>query len=257
MSETREIAVCGMKAVSAVFARRSDCVIRLFFDPPTGRRIGSFCKLMAESRRVYRQLPARDLAKVAGTVHHGGVVAITQRETPAEITRTEIGEWSAAQRSVVILDRVSNPHNLGALVRSAAFFGVSAVVFGAHRDQAFPGEAAYRIAEGGMEHVELRWTESLPRFLRGIRPDYVVCGAAMQGDPLDRVRIPAGGKSRRRPVALVLGNEEAGLAPPVLAACEHKVLIPGAGPIESLNVSAAGAVLMHWFFGRESSLVQT
>ncbi len=101
-----------------------------------------------------------------------------------------------------------------------------------------------------MEYVELRPVAGLPRFLRAIRPHYLAIGAALQGEPLER--MPAMSRPRSRPVALVLGNEEEGLAPAVLAACEQRVLIPGSGPIESLNVSAAGAVLMHWFFGRSS-----
>lgn len=247
--------MCGLKAVSAVFERRPECVIRLFFDPPTGRRVGEYCRYLAREKRVYRQVKADELARIAGTVHHGGIVAITRREAPRELAREEIEAWSRSHRPLLVLDRISNPHNLGALMRSAAFFGIPHVVFPAHRDQAMPGEAAYRIAEGGMEFVEMRCVGSLPRFLRAIRPHYIVVGAAVQGTPLERVRVSRSGDGPRRPVALVLGNEEAGLAPPVLAACEQRVLIPGAGAVESLNVSAAGAILMHWFFGRESAMV--
>lgn len=232
--------------MEAVFARRPECVRRLFFDPDTGRRAGEFSKYLAKERRIYRQVPPEELEKVAGTVHHGGIVAVTERVDPTAITPEEIAAWSKERRSLVVLDRVANHHNLGALVRTAAFFGVRAIIYGVHPDQALPGESTYRIAEGGMEYVELRSVASLPRFLRAIRPHYVAAGAALQGDPLERVRISGGG----RPFALVLGNEEEGLSPAVLAACEQRVLIPGGGKIESLNVSAAGAILMHWFFGQ-------
>lgn len=244
----REVPVCGWKAVAAVFARRPECVRRLFFDPDTGRRAGEFSKYLAKERRIYRQVSSEELAKVAGTVHHGGIVAVTERAEAAEITPAEIAAAAKERQPLLVLDRVANHHNLGALVRTAAFFGVKTIVYGAHREQALPGESTYRIAEGGMELVELRVVESLPRFLRAIRPQYVTIGAALQGEPLERAK--SGTAKGARPVALVLGNEENGLAPAVLAACELRVLIPGAGTIESLNVSAAGAVLMHWFFGR-------
>jgi RNA methyltransferase, TrmH family len=249
VKRVREVPVCGWKAVAAVFARRPECVRRLFFDPDTGRRAGEYSRYLAQARRIYRQIEPAELEKVAGTVHHGGIVAITERAEPAEITPPEITAWAKERRPLLVLDRVANHHNLGALVRTAAFFGVRAIIYGVHRDQALPGESTYRIAEGGMEFVELRSVESLPRFLRGIRPHYATVGAALQGDPLDRVRVATGPGAR--PVALVLGNEEEGLAPAVLAACEHRVLVAGVGAIESLNVSAAGSVLMHWFFGRE------
>lgn len=246
----REIPVCGWKAVSAVFARHPDSVLRLFFDAATGRQAGDWCKYLARERRIYRQVTAAELQKVAGTVHHGGIVAITARPEPAELTRAEVETWARRGQPLVALDRVANHHNLGALVRTAAYFGVPAIVYGRHREQALATEATYRIAEGGMEHIELREVESLPEFLRAIRPLYLVVGAALQGEPLENVRLAKG--ARARPVALVLGNEEHGLAGEVLAACEQNVLIPGAGAIESLNVAAAGAILMHWFFGRRS-----
>lgn len=247
VNRRREIPVCGWKAVSAVFAQHPECVRRLFFDPETGRRAGDFSKYLARERRIYRQVTADELEKVAGTVHHGGIVAITEREQLAEVEPKEIAAWSLQRRPLLVLDRVSNHHNLGALVRSAAFFGVPTILYGEHREQALPGEATYRIAEGGMEFVALRPTRSLPALLRAMPPRYFVIGAALQGEPLEQLGAP---RAAGRPVALVLGNEETGLAPAVLAACEQRALIPGRGGVESLNVSAAGAILMHWFFGR-------
>lgn len=232
-----------------MFARHPESVLRLFFDEQTGRDAGEWCKYLARERRIYRQVPPAELHKVAGTVHHGGIVAITTRDEPAELTRGEVEDWARQGQPLVVLDRVSNHHNLGALVRTAAFFGVPAVVYGRVPGQALATEATYRIAEGGMEHVQLREVDSLPEFLRAIRPVYLVLGAALQGEPMENIRVPRTG-ARARPVALVLGNEEHGLAADVLSACEQNVLITGGGRVESLNVAAAGAILMHWFFGR-------
>lgn len=245
----REIPVCGWKAVSAVFARHPESVLRLFFDARTGREAGEWCKYLARERRIYRQVTPAELEKVAGTVHHGGIVAITARAELPELTRGEVEAWAHARQPLVVLDRISNHHNLGALARTAAYFGVPALVHGRAPGQALATEATYRIAEGGMEHIQLREVASLPDFLREIRPLYLVLGAALQGEPLENVRLARTGP-RARPVALVLGNEEHGLAPEVLAACEQNVLIAGSGHVESLNVAAAGAILMHWFFGR-------
>jgi TrmH RNA methyltransferase len=239
--------------VSAVFARRPDCVRRLFFDAQLARLAGDFSKLLARERRIYRQVTQEELAKIAGTVHHGGIVAITERDVPAGVDDADVAAWAKEHLGLVVLDRVANHHNLGALVRIAAFFGLPVMLYGEHREQALPGESTYRVAEGGMEHVELRPVKSLAPFLRAIRPQYLVIGAALQGEPLEEFRAARSvSRSREgRPIALVLGNEEQGLAPAVLAACERRAFIPGARAIESLNVAAAGAILMHWFFGRE------
>ena len=100
-------------------------------------------------------------------------------------------------------------------------------------------DAAHRVAEGGFEHVEVWQTKDLVAFARELATaGYDVVGAATRGG-----RPEAGGK-KEKPVALVLGNEEHGLAPEVAAACARLVTIPGRGGIESLNVSVAAAVLM-------------
>lgn len=245
MDDTQEVPVCGWKAVGAVFARRPESVRRLFFDPATGKRAGDLCALLARERRVYRQVAPEDLVKIAGTVHHGGIVAITARERPHGVTDADVAAWSRAGEPLLVLDRVGNAHNLGALVRTAAFFGVARVILGETAEQARPGEAAHRVAEGGMEYVELRTVRSVAGFLKGARLYFQTVGAALEGVSLQEFK-PVG----PRPVALVLGNEEHGLSPAVLGACEHRVHVRGAGAIESLNVSAAGAVLLHWFFAR-------
>jgi RNA methyltransferase, TrmH family len=238
----REIPICGFKAVQAVFSQRPEAVVRLFFDAASGRRAGSFSKWMAAQRRVYRQVTPEELIKIAGTMHHGGIVAITTRAAPHPATPEDAMEWAQTGAPLLVLDRIGNAHNLGAIVRSAAFFAIDHVVYGESPGQALPGEAAYRVAEGGMEHVELHPVADLPAFLRAIRPGYELLGAALDGTPVDwRAR-----SVDRRPPAIVLGNEETGLAPETAAACERRVLIPGSGRVESLNVSAAAAALLAW-----------
>lgn len=244
-----EIAVCGLTAVRALFARDADAIRRLYFDYATGRRIGVICQALAKSRRVYRCVEPAELEKIAGTVHHGGIVAvITQRELrpprPEDLRR-----WARGRESLLLLDRIGNAHNLGAIVRTAAFFGVGRIVVPDDPQQARPGEATYRVAEGGMAHVEFYRVASLVDFIRELRPFYEVIGAAVRG--AGAVAAAPGIRARTgRPAALVLGNEEHGLAPAVAAACERLVTIPGGGAVESLNVSAAAAILLHHFFGR-------
>jgi len=67
----------------------------------------------------------------------------------------QVRDWAKGRLPLVLLDRIGNAHNLGAIVRTAAFLGVEHVVVPNHPQQALPGEAAHRVAEGGMEHVEI------------------------------------------------------------------------------------------------------
>ena len=228
--------ICGLNAVSALFACRLDDVHRLYYAEALKGEVGAFCSALAHRRRPYRLLPDDELERVAGTMHHGGIVALaTQRPVPPL-------DLAAPPRHtfLLVLDGVGNPHNLGAIARSAAYFGVRAMVLLDSMEQAFPSDAAYRVAEGGLEHLELYRTRNLPAALRALDPFYRTVAAMPGGDAVDLRTLP-----RDRPVALVLGNEERGSEIEVVAACRRRIRIPGAGPVQSLNVAQAAAILIH------------
>jgi RNA methyltransferase, TrmH family len=246
-NKAREINVCGWQAVSALFERHPDQIRRLFFDASTGKRTGKLCSYLAHRRKVYRQLPPDELEKVAGTLHHGGIVAVIAERPLHKVTFETIDGWASARMPLLLLDRVSNANNLGAIVRTAAFFGVKAIVVPDHPSQALPGDAAWRVAEGGMEFVEFYRVPALTDFCATIKRAYFLVGSSLTGGPL-RAAVDA---AESRPVALILGNEEHGIAPAVAAACDRLVKIPGVDTVQSLNVSAAAAVLCWEFFGRD------
>lgn len=245
--KSRELNVCGWQAVSTLFARHPDEVRRLFFDPATGKRAGDLCKVMASARKVYRQVEAPELEKIAGTVHHGGIVAVIGERPLQKVTREVLASWAQAKAPLLLLDRVSNANNVGAIVRTAAFFGVRAVIVPDHPQQALPGEAAFRVAEGGMEFVDFYRVPSLPEFGAELKRSHFLIGTSLAGNQLSPAQVKVRGLPR--PPAVILGNEEKGIAPALAAQCDRLVKIPGANTVESLNVSAAAAVLCWEFFG--------
>ena len=242
-----ELKLCGLAAVRARFARDAASIQRLYFDYATGRKIGVICKALAAQKKIYRCVEPPELGKIAGTVHHGGIVAVVAAPVLRAPLPAEIAAWARQRAPVLVLDRIGNAHNLGAIARTAGFFGVSRLVLPNDRAAALPGEAAFRVAEGGLEAVEVFRVPQLAPFARELAAaGYDVVGAATRGGR------PEGAHRDRaaKPVALVLGNEEHGLAPEVAAACTRLVTIPGSGRVESLNVSVAAAVLMWELFAR-------
>jgi RNA methyltransferase, TrmH family len=238
-----ELKLCGLAAVRARFARDAGSIQRLYFDPATGRRVGVMSKALAQARKVYRCVEPAELAKIAGTVHHGGIVAVVRAPLLRAPLPEEVRRWAAQAEPVLLLDRIGNAHNLGAIARTAAFFGIARLVVPDHPEAAGPGEAAYRVAEGALEAVEVFRVSDLSRLARDLAAvGYEVIGAATRGSSPLRAGGTAAG--RRKPIALVLGNEEHGLAEAVARACTRLVTIPGTGRVESLNVSVAAAVLM-------------
>ena len=237
--KANELKLCGLAAVRAQFAADAGAIRCLFFDAAMGRRIGSLCQVLARARKAYRCVEPRELEKIGGTVHHGGIVAVIaapKRRTP---TAADVSKWFRARDPLLLLDRVGNAHNLGALARTAAFFGLPRMVIADAAEAAKLSPAAHRVAEGGLAHVEVWTVPDLAAFARELAlVGYEVIGAATRGGRPD-VPIREGSA-----VALVLGNEEDGLAPEVASACSRLVTLPGSGHVESLNVSVAGAVLL-------------
>jgi TrmH RNA methyltransferase len=138
-----------------------------------------------------------------------------------------------------VLDGVGNPHNLGAIARSAAFFSCAGLLLTGDPRGAGLSDAAYRTSEGGLEHLALYRVANPAVALRAMAPRFTTVAAVSRGG------VAPAALPRGKPFALVLGNEEEGPAGASLAACAHRVTLPGSGRVESLNVSVAAAVLIH------------
>lgn len=231
--------ICGPAPVRALFLRRPQAVLRLFFVAGRAEFARPLSAYMARQRRPWREVPPEELARVAGTTHHGGIVAVAQTRFAEPLGGHALPAGLPQDPVTPVLDGIGNPHNLGAIARSAAFFGCRALILSDDPRQADLSDAAFRTAEGGLEHLRVLRARNLPALLKGMRGRYLTLAA-----------VPAGGMApagvpRDRPIALVLGNEEEGLPPPTRDACEAAVTLPGSGLVESLNVAAAAAVLLH------------
>ena len=232
--------ICGANAVAATFARRPEAVLRLFYLPTQKLAAGPYCATLAAAKKPYRMVEADELAKIAGTPHHGGIVAVAKPLVPTILDPAN----PPRGKLLLVLDGIGNPHNLGAIARSAAFFGVPAMLIGEGIGHAMPSDAALRTAEGGLEHLALFRTRDLPRALAALTPHYRTVATT-----LDPAALPLAELPRDRPVALVLGNEETGVSAPVIAACRRQVRLAGAGRVQSLNVAQAAAVFLHALCG--------
>lgn len=226
--------ICGLNAVGALFRKRPDAALRLFFTDALSRAAGPFAKTMAELHRPYRLVPEEELAQVSGTTHHGGICVVAKPLwfewlNPEKPPRTPL---------LLVLDGVANPHNLGAIARSAAFFGLGHLVLGDHPQQARLSDAAFRTAEGGIEHLTIWRSTDLVADLRAFDRHFRTVAAVADAEAAPLPEVP-----RDRPVMLVLGNEETGVRPWVAAGCRRRVRIVGSGAVESLNVAQAASVL--------------
>jgi 23S rRNA (guanosine2251-2'-O)-methyltransferase len=179
--------------------------------------------------------PERVLSEAVGTRDHQGVVAWCEPFRYADAY--ELAKQD--EPLLICLDQVSDPHNLGAVARSADGAGATAVVLPAH-GSARVTPAVCRASAGAVEHVPIAVVPNLARYLGDVKGnDLWAYAADSEGSaPMWDTDLSGG-------VALVLGAEGKGVRPLVRRTCDGTVAIPLAGRVGSLNVSVAAAILMY------------
>ena len=141
--------------------------------------------------------------------------------------------------TMMALDHVTDPRNLGAIVRSAAFFGVRYILVPTDR-QVLLTSASVATSQGGFAKVDLISITNLRRALEDLKYCGVrVYGADQNGQPFSMVEFDP------EPTILVVGSESKGLSPTIKSSCQQTISIPGAAAgLESLNVSVAAGILL-------------
>lgn len=239
-----ELRLYGWNAVQALFEHRPQALRKLYLTEALIPRMQPVLKWCVANRVGYRVVEEGDLNKLAATTHHEGLVADVLRAP-----MLALDEWLAtlpAGKPVLALwlDGVGNPHNFGAILRSAAHFGVAGLLLPPDSTLALSGAAA-RVAEGGAEAVPLVRLPALPEAMAQLRAAGLSLAATLVegGDDLFATALP----SR---LVYVMGAEGEGMDRALAQDCDHQVSIPGTGVVESLNVASATAVLLAQWYGR-------
>ena len=128
MSGGRDAKYFGVAACEAIAEARPETVQRAFFSESVAKRFGPLMKQLAERRRPYRVVDAAELEKVAGARHHEGVVLITSAPDARAVKDVVAAFDGARPARWLCIDGVRNPHNVGALLRTAAHFGGAAMI---------------------------------------------------------------------------------------------------------------------------------
>lgn len=226
----------GIHAVAAALANPVRRIVRLSLTDNAENRLAEAVK--AHGLTAERVHP-RDLDRLLGedTVHQGALAVAEPLPAPAldEVAAAAV----AAGRPLVVLDQVTDPHNVGAVLRSAAVFGASGLVM-VRRSAPPLGGALAKAASGALEHVPVVLVANLARALGdlaglGLRR----IGLDGEAGQLIEATDLSGG------VALVLGSEGRGLRRLTRESCDALVRIGAAGAIASLNVSNAAAIALH------------
>ena len=190
-------------------------------------------------RRVLREwtadeLGGDELTALAGSPDHQGLVAEVEPYPYADADGLIAGE----QALVVALDQVQDPHNLGAVCRSAEAAGAAGVVIPGRRAASVTA-AVCKASAGAVEHLAVARVSNLADWLGRAKQQGAWIYGADAGAEASYAETDLTGKT-----VLVLGSEGRGLRPRVAASCDLLLSIPSRGRVGSLNVSAAAAVLL-------------
>lgn len=193
--------------------------------------------LAAEQRVPVRTVPKERLEAAATTSAPQGVLAHADPIPEADLDELARAGPGATRPFLLVLDGVTDPHNLGALLRTAECAGATGVVVSAHRS-ALVTPTVTKVAAGAVEHLALAIVSSIPSALTRLGKAGVWTVGLDAGAEESLTGLALG----TEPVALVLGSEGKGLSRLSIQRCDVVVSIPQHGVLASLNVAAAGAV---------------
>lgn len=233
----REIRLYGLNACLAAFAKRPDGLRKVYL---TEARIGALKPVLAwcvKHRLGYRVVEDVDLDKLTSSRHHEGVCFEMLRAPPLDLDALIETQPNAPDASLLLwLDGVGNPHNLGALLRSAAHFGVGGVIVPPESSLDVSGAAA-RVAEGAAEVVPLARADARARDVLRANGYVLAATVPRNGEPLYETVLPPR-------LVLAFGAEGEGMSGALVDSADLRITIPGTGAIESLNVAASVAVAL-------------
>jgi 23S rRNA (guanosine2251-2'-O)-methyltransferase len=229
------VTIYGIHPVQAALANAQRPVHSLLLTRNAEQRLAQ--ELERRQITPERVLP-RDIDRRLGpeAVHQG---ALLETDALPEPSLSELAELSS-ERPLVILDHVTDPHNVGAILRSAAVFGASGLIMTRRHSPPLDGTLA-KSASGALEQVPVLLVQNLARAITTLKElGVTIVGLdSAAADQLEASPWPA-------QTALVLGAEGRGLRQLTRELCDRLVRITTGGSLASLNVSNAAAVALHW-----------
>jgi len=208
-----------------------------------GKTMGSIntvIKLAREKKIVIKEVDKKKLEQLSETGKHQGVIAIVSSYKYCE--PDEIIQYAKERDEkpfIVILDEIEDPHNFGAIIRTAEICGVHGIIIPKRRNVSVTS-TVYKSSAGAVEHIKIAKVTNINSYIDDIKDKGIwVYGADMEGD---EYCYEADFTSA---VALVIGSEGKGLSRLTMEKCDVLVKIPMVGKITSLNASVASGIMMY------------
>ena len=201
--------------------------------------IGKLKALAHEKGVVVKTVSRKKLDALSPEVNHQGVVASCACADYATIEELlEVSRQKGTAPFLIVADEIADPHNLGAILRTAEAAGADGVIIPKRRSASLTA-AVYKTSAGAASMVKVARVPNLAACIRRLKEEGIwIYGADMEGERFDRVDL-------RGAAAIVIGSEGRGLSRIVRESCDFLITLPMKGQINSLNASVAAGVLMY------------
>ena len=230
----------GRNAVSE--AIRSGRTINKVFlaDGDTDRALGRLAAMAKDAGAVVVRIDRRRLNEMSLTGAHQGIIASVAVHGYATIDEILAAAEAKGEAPLIVLcDELSDPHNLGAILRTAECAGAHGVIIPKRRSVGLTAVVG-KASAGAVEYIPVARVSNIVAAIRELKERGVwVFGTAADG------ALPLYSADLKGPAAIVIGNEGEGMSRVVAESCDFKVSIPMKGHISSLNASAAAAILLY------------
>jgi TrmH RNA methyltransferase len=228
----------GRNLCKTLFEQRPQDIISVNIVKELLHEFGPLLKWCAEQRKAYHVMDREQLDTITKSSHHEGVVVLARKKLCLTQEEFLSDLQSAPEKAcVVFLDGVENPHNIGAILRSAANFGVKAVLFSDDKIKSLPS-ASCRVSEGASELIHCYSVKESGRVLRAIaEAGFVVVGTSSTS----KANLFVHNFAKR--CCVVLGSEATGMKSETNSGVQVTLRIPGTGAVQSLNVASAASIL--------------
>lgn len=241
MEEKKSQLIFGINPLlEALKASKRRCYKIIIESGKSGAKIGSILHLSRSMKLRVEHLPKQVLQKKFAGLNHQGVIGYFAPKATLDLQELIHHSFkNNARPTLVILDGVQDPQNMGAIIRSAEALGIQGLILPRHRS-ALLNETVAKCSAGAIEHLPIAIVNNLVQTIEELKKaEFWIVGVDAKGEkPCYDFKFDVA-------VALVIGGEEKGARPLVKKACDFSISIPMTGSLDSLNVSSASAILFY------------
>ncbi len=234
-SETK---IYGENACLTLFNKRPEDIIQVFLTKEKLKKFSAITKYCAQNKKAYHLVTREELDQMTKATHHEDICMVIRKSNSR--TLEEYLRALPTKSLLIALENVSNPHNVGAILRSAAHFGANGLILPERK--AASSAAAIRTSEGGSEFVEVFEASDFKKTMALLKKNGFQILTTSSHAKKNLYDLKWENK-----VVILFGEEATGLSKDALSLGET-IKIPGTDKVESLNVSVAAAVILSDYY---------